>query len=80
MSRDERKRLIFACILNLVNEHGLFKITIDKIAKRAKCSPSLVKIYFGGIVKIRRMVLEHAKKNNIKKIINTPITDLLQAL
>ena len=77
MSREKREQLIFNCILNLVNEQGLFKITINEIAKRAGCSTSLIKVYFGGIVKIRRKVLEHAKENKIKKILNTPVTDLL---
>jgi len=78
MSKKERKKLLFKCILKCVDEHGLFNTTIYKISMCAKCSISLVKLHYGGIISIRRMVLEYAKINNIEKILNTPITDIVK--
>ena len=77
MSSKERKKLVFSCLISLVIERGLFNVSLFHIAKRAKCSESTVKSHFGGIVKIREHVVEYAEKNNIQKILKTPITDII---
>ncbi len=77
MSQKERHDLLFACILRCVHEKGLFRMTLIDIAREANCSKSLVKHHFGGIMKIREIVIKFAKKTNNRKILNTPITDIL---
>lgn len=79
LSREERRRLIFSIIIDLTNELGLFSISLKAIAKRGKCSVSLVKSYFGGIKEIRQIVIRHAAEHNIEKILKTPIQDYLKS-
>lgn len=77
MSQRERRELIFACILRCVHSKGLFRMTLIDIAREAQCSKSLVKLHFGGIIKIREYVINFAKQTNNKKILNIPITDII---
>lgn len=77
MSQHERRELLFACILRCVNNKGLFKMTLIDIASEAQCSKSLVKHHFGGIMKIRRAVIDFAKQTNNKNILDIPITDII---
>ena len=77
MSQRERRELIFACILRCVHNKGLFRMTLIDIAREAQCSKSLVKLHFGGIMKIREYVINFAKQTNNKRILNTPITDII---
>lgn len=77
MSQHERRKLIFACILRCVHSKGLFRMTLIDIAREAQCSKSLVKYHFGGIMKIREVVIDFAKQTNDKKILNIPITDIM---
>lgn len=79
LSRKERRKLIFAVIMELTEEHGLFSLSLKKIAKRTNCSESLIKLHYGGIKEIRNTVINHAIENNIKKILNTPIQDFLKS-
>lgn len=78
LPRQQREKIIFASIMNCVEEHGVFKFTIPQIAQDAKCSETLIKLYFGGIVSIRHKVIQFARDTNIKKILDTPIVDMLE--
>jgi len=77
MSREERNKLIFHCMVKCAKEKGLFRFTIMDVSKCAQCSMALVKIHFGGIVNMRSLVAHHAKEHGIKEISDAPITDLL---
>lgn len=78
MSRKKRRRFVFDCILKLIEEYGLFNVSIAQIAKKAGCSNSTVESHFGGIYSIRETVLEYAVDNNIREILDTPVTDMIR--
>lgn len=78
MSRKKRRQLVFTCILELIEEYGLFNVSIAQIAKKAKCSNSTVESHFGGIYSVRETVLEYAVDNNIREILDTPVTDMIR--
>jgi len=78
MPRKLRKKLVFSCILELVDTYGLFNISISQIAEKANCSNSTVESHFGGIHSVRETIIEYAVNNNVRKILDTPITDLIR--
>lgn len=78
MSRKKRRQLVFTCILELIEEYGLFNVSIAQIAKKAECSNSTVESHFGGIHSIRETVLEYAMENNMREILDTPVIDMIR--
>ena len=77
MSKEERKEIILICMISCAKENGVYKMTIADIAKCGKCSQSLVKKHFGGILKIREYVIKYGKEKNISEITDASIMDLL---
>lgn len=77
LPRLKREQIIFNSILTCVFEYGLFKFTISQIAKDAKCSPSLIKTYFGGITSIRHKVIQYGIDTQNEKILNIPISEMV---
>ena len=79
MPRKLRKELLASCIISLAEEHTVFNITMEQIAELADCSIATLNSHFGGIKDIREFAIEHAVENNIRKILDTPITNLIKS-
>ena len=77
MSKQERKNLIFTIALKVAEDKGIFKFTLNEVAKSCKCSKSLIKHHYGGIVNLRSEVILYGRKNNVNWIKNTSIMELL---
>lgn len=77
MSKKERRVLIFTVTLKIAQSNGLFRFTLDEVAKQSKCSKSLVKYHYGGLTNLREKVIIYGRENDIHWINNTSIMELV---
>lgn len=77
LPRLKREQLIFKAILICVDKYGLFNFSIAQVAEHSKCSTSLIKTYFGGLTSIQHKVIQYARDSNNKKILSTPIIEII---
>ena len=63
MSRPNKKQDLLDAAYEFAVEHGYFKMTMHKVAKRVNCAHGLINYHFGTFADLKREVVKRAQES-----------------